>query len=67
MKAKELRELTDEQLLSKQAELELSLFDDRFTAKTGHLENPSALRKARKEIARIKTIITERAKAEKAS
>jgi len=63
MKATELKELSIEQLNTKLTELTTSLFNYRFTAKTGHLDNPSVIRQSRKDIARIKTILTERAKA----
>ena len=66
MKARELKELSEEQLKSKLAELNLNLFNHRFTAKTGHLENPSVIRQTRKDIARIKTILTEKVQAVKA-
>lgn len=63
MKATELKELSNEQLGQKLTELSANLFNHRFTAKTGHLENPSVIRKSRKDIARIKTILSERSKA----
>jgi len=63
MKTKEIKELTVEQLKTKLEELSVGLFNNRFTAKTGHLENPSVISKSRKDIARIKTILTERSKA----
>jgi len=63
MKTTELKEMTAEQLNTKLEELSVSLFNNRFKAKTGHLENPSVMRKSRKDIARIKTILTERSKA----
>ncbi len=63
MKATELKEMTNEQLNTKLSELSVGLFNNRFTAKTGHLENPSVIRQSRKDIARIKTILSERAKA----
>ena len=66
MKAKELKELNNEQLQQKVTELSVGLFNNRFTAKTGHLDNPSVMRQARKDIARIKTILTERSTAPKA-
>jgi large subunit ribosomal protein L29 len=52
-----------DQLQEKLAQLNLDLFNFRLTAKTGNLEKPSAIRAARKDIARIKTILTERTKA----
>ena len=63
MKARELKEMGTDQLQEKLAQLNLDLFNFRLTAKTGTLEKPSAIRAARKDIARIKTILTERAKA----
>lgn len=66
MKATELREMSIEQLGTKLTELSANLFNYRFTAKTGHLENPSVIRQSRKDIARIKTILSERSKANKA-
>jgi len=63
MKATEIKQLSIEQLNAKLIELNTSLFNYRFTAKTGHLDNPSVIRQSRKDIARIKTILTERAKA----
>ncbi|MBO5422674.1 MAG: 50S ribosomal protein L29 [Fibrobacteraceae bacterium] len=63
MKARELKEMGTDQLQEKLAQLNLDLFNFRLTAKTGNLEKPSAIRAARKDIARIKTILTERAKA----
>ena len=63
MKARELKEMGTDQLQEKLAQLNLDLFNFRLTAKTGNLEKPSAIRAARKYIARIKTILTERAKA----
>lgn len=66
MKARELREMNEEQLQEKLSELNLNLFNSRFTAKTGHLENPSVIKGTRKDIARIKTILAERSKTVKA-
>ena len=63
MKARELKEMGTDQLQEKLAQLNLDLFNFRLAAKTGNLEKPSAIRAARKDIARIKTILTERAKA----
>lgn len=63
MKARELKELSNEQLQEKLAQLSLDLFNNRFIAKTGSQEKPSATRNTRKDIARVKTILTERAKA----
>ena len=59
-KASELRDMSDEQLGLTLRETEESLFRLRFQAETERLDAPSELRKARREIARIKTIQRER-------
>ncbi len=59
-KAKELREYSDEQLFHELATCRKELFRLRFQATTERLDTPSSLRKLRKEIARIKTILRER-------
>ena len=61
MKAKDLRDLTDEELDEKLGESRQELFRIRFQAATGGLESSSRLRRARREIARILTIQNERA------
>lgn len=64
MKARELKELSTEQLKEKLSQLNLDLFNNRFSAKTGNsVEKPVTMRSIRKDIARVKTILTERAKA----
>ncbi len=60
MKAKELRELTTEELLKKEDELRAELFNMRFQNAAGSLEKPSKIKEDRKTIARIKQIISER-------
>ncbi|WP_028991965.1 50S ribosomal protein L29 [Thermoanaerobacter thermocopriae] len=60
MKAKEIRELTNEELLQKLSELKTELFNLRFQLATGQLDNPMRIRDVRKTIARIKTILRER-------
>ncbi len=60
MKAKELRELTTEELLKKEEELKAELYNLRFANATGNLEKPSKIKETRKTIARIKLILTER-------
>ncbi len=63
MKARELKELGNDQLQEKLAQLNLDLFNLRVAASAGNLEKPTQIRATRKDIARIKTILTERAKA----
>ncbi len=63
MKSRELKELGVDQLKEKLAQLNLDLFNYRMTAKLGNLEKPSVSQAARKDIARIKTILSEKTKA----
>jgi len=57
MKAKELRELTIEELGEKEKELKQELFNLRFQKKTGQLGNTAMLPKTRRELARVKTVL----------
>ena len=63
MKAKELRDMTVVELGSKLNELKGELFNLRFQLATGQLDNPVKLRFIRKDIARVKTILNEKQKA----
>jgi large subunit ribosomal protein L29 len=60
-KAKELRQMSDEQLQIELKETSEQLFRLRLRAQTERLDAPSELRKLRRLIARIKTVQTERA------
>lgn len=60
MRARQLRELTDEELERKMAETRQELFNLRFQSATGALENSARLRTAKREIARILTVRHER-------
>ena len=59
MKANELRELSAVELNSKLADLKAELFNLRFQHTVNQLENPLRLRAVRKDIARVKTLISE--------
>jgi large subunit ribosomal protein L29 len=59
-KPSELRELSDEDLLGKLKEAKEELFNLRFQAATGQLENNNRLKVVRKDIARIYTLMRER-------
>ena len=61
MRARELRDLTDEELDNRLADTRQELFNLRFQSATGALENSARLRLAKREIARILTIKNERA------
>ena len=60
MRARQLRELNDEELDRKLADTRQELFNLRFQTATGALENSARLRLAKREIARILTIRYER-------
>jgi len=59
MKAKDLRELTKEELREKERESSQELFNLRFQKATGQLGNTAQIPKTKKELARIKTVIRE--------
>jgi large subunit ribosomal protein L29 len=63
MKASELREMSDEQLQASMREALQTLFKLRVQAQTERLDVPSELTRNRRLVARIKTILTERARA----
>ena len=63
--ASELRDLTDDELEHRLAERRQELFNLRFQSVTGALENSARLKLAKREIARILTVVNER-EAEKA-
>ena len=60
MKAGELRELSTQELLQREKELAMELFNLRFQMATGQLSNHTAIRKTKKDIARIKTTLNEK-------
>ena len=62
MKASELRQMSDEQLDLTLKELVKNLFHLRFQSATDRLETPSELQKAKRDVARVKTIMLERQK-----
>ncbi|MFQ7119874.1 MAG: 50S ribosomal protein L29 [Intestinibacter sp.] len=60
MKAKELRDLTSEELMNKLNDFKSELFSLRFQLATGQLENTARIKMVKKDIARVKTILAER-------
>ncbi len=60
MKAQHYREMNPDEYESKLEELQRHLFDLRSQAVTEKLENSKAVRNARRDIARVKTIMRER-------
>jgi large subunit ribosomal protein L29 len=57
---KELRALSNEELVAKIKESKKELFDLRLKQSTGSLEKPSKIRELRKNVARMQTILKER-------
>lgn len=67
LKAKELRELSDQDLAARLGELKTELFNLRFQKAVGQLGNPMRFRQVRKDIARVLTVMRERELARKAA
>jgi len=58
---KEMRDKTENELETREKELSEQLFKLRFQRATGRIENPMKIREVKREIARIKTLLKERA------
>ena len=58
MKASEFKNLSVEELQAKAAELQQELFNLRFQLHTGHLENTARISQVRKDVARVKTVLS---------
>jgi large subunit ribosomal protein L29 len=56
---KELRNMTVDELADKEKQLVQELFNLRFQFGAGRLENPMQIRKTKRDIARVKTILQE--------
>jgi large subunit ribosomal protein L29 len=63
MSANELRDKTPDQLREQLTELKKEQFNLRFQQATGQLENPARMRDARREAARVLTVLNEKAAA----
>ena len=61
MDAKELREKTPDQLRDELANLKKEAFNLRFQQATNQLENTARMRQVRRDAARVKTILNEKA------
>jgi len=57
MKANEIRDMSSEERSRKLVEMQEAFFNLRFQHETGQLENPQKLKQAKRDIARLKTII----------
>jgi large subunit ribosomal protein L29 len=60
MRASELRDLTIDELVQREAELKRKLFNLRFQLASGELDNTAELKKTRRDIARVMTVIGQR-------
>ena len=60
MKINEIIDLTNEELVQKEAELKAELFNLRFQHATNQLDNPRVITEVKRTIARVKTILRER-------
>jgi len=60
MDVKELRGLVEAELQEKRQQLKQEVFNLRFQLATGRIENPMKIRQARRDLARIKTILREK-------
>lgn len=60
MRAKEIRDRSDDELRKALSDLEEQLFKLRFQKSTGQIENPQKIREVRKDIARVQTVINQR-------
>ena len=60
MKINEIRSLTNDELNAKLVSVKAELFNLRFQHATGNLANPMLLNTLKKDIAKIKTVLTER-------
>ncbi len=61
MKIKDVRELNEQELEEKVKELKEELFNLRFQQATGQLDNVMRIKEVRRNIARVKTVLRERA------
>lgn len=61
MKVQDVRELNELELEEKVKELKEELFNLRFQLATGQLENVMRIKEVRRSIARVKTVLRERA------
>ena len=67
MKIKEIIEMSTDELLTKRRDLRQERLHLRLQQQSGQLEQPSRLRVLRRDVARIETILSKRAKEEKAN
>ena len=61
MNATELRDKTPDQLREELVNLKKEQFNLRFQAATGQIENPARMKTVRRDVARVKTVLNEKA------
>ena len=62
MKTSEIRKMSKEDINKKITEIKTELFDLRMKQATGNLDKPHRINALRKDVARLKTILTEKLK-----
>ena len=62
MKIKEIQELTPKELLSRKRELKEEIFNLRIQQSSSQLERPHLIREARRNVARIETVLSRKAR-----
>jgi large subunit ribosomal protein L29 len=67
VKAEKIREMSDDELRSKEKELQEQLFKLRFQKSIGQLDNALKIRETRRDIARIKTVLRQKRQAQPAA
>jgi len=65
MKAADVRAKTDDELKTELGQLAKEVFNLRFQKASGQMENTARMRQARRDVARIKTVLAERARPSK--
>ena len=61
MNAQELRDKTPDQLRDELSNLKKEAFNLRFQQATGQLENTARMRSVKRDVARVKTVLTQKA------
>lgn len=65
MKVQEIQEFTPQELVSKKRELKEELFNLRIQQQSGQLERPHLIRIARRNIARVETVLSQKSSSSK--
>ena len=66
MKAEKVREMTEDELRTREKDLHEQLFKLRFQKSIGQLDNALKIRETRRDIARVKTVLRQRRSAAEA-